>query len=246
MGSSSQSANQMTPLAPNFVPGPHDVICARGKEAKNHEGNKRYKALIQQSLEKYSQASSKYEKSIIVTEIIEAVRKASPNGGFVKEEGGQWYEVGDHLAREKAGQSLRDSLHSKYKSSTKAKRRKREVVSAGIAGNVESLLQENEVVSNRLGKLNADMKQRGEAAPELFVTQIFSQANLDILEAFKKDASLLNKFSAAEEQQKATKTEEGESEEGQSTKKPAAKTKAAPAVRTKAGTDKKLAGKRKS
>jgi hypothetical protein len=106
------------------------------------------------------------------------------------------------LAREKVGQSLRDSLHSLYRSSTKAKRRRREVVGAGIVDDVENLIQSNKQVSNRIGKLSADMKQRGNAAPELFVSQIFTQANMDILEAFKKDANLLDKFNEAEEQQK--------------------------------------------
>ena len=32
-------SNKMTPLPKDFTPGPYDVICARGKEAKNHPGN---------------------------------------------------------------------------------------------------------------------------------------------------------------------------------------------------------------
>jgi hypothetical protein len=153
-------------------------------------------------LEKYAQATSKYEKTSIVSDVINSVRKSSADGGFVKQEGGVWYEVGDHLAREKVGQSLRDSLHSLYRSSTKAKRRRREVAGAGIVDDVETLMQSNKQVSNRIGKLSADMKHRGDAAPEVFVSQIFTQANMDILEAFKKDANLLDKFSEAEEQQK--------------------------------------------
>ena len=60
--------------------------------------------MIEANLEKYSLASTKIEKSLIVSGIVDAVRESSPDGGFVKEERGLWYEVGDHIAREKCGQ----------------------------------------------------------------------------------------------------------------------------------------------
>lgn len=94
----------MTPLAPDFMPGPRDVICARGKPALMHSGNRRYRVMIDMNLDKYSRATTKVEKSLIVSTVVDAVREASPNGGFVKKLDGQWYEVGDHLAREKVGQ----------------------------------------------------------------------------------------------------------------------------------------------
>lgn len=81
--------------------------------------------MIEAKLEKYSSATSKLEKSLIVSSIVDSVRDASPDGGFVKKDGGRWYEVGDHIAREKCGQSFRDLLHEKYKSSTKAKKMRR-------------------------------------------------------------------------------------------------------------------------
>ena len=94
----------MRPLAPGFSPGPFDVICARGRVAKNHSGNLRYKHIIELNLPKYNEAKSKVDKSLIVSSIIESIRESSPHGGFVKEENGQWFEVGDHIAREKVGQ----------------------------------------------------------------------------------------------------------------------------------------------
>jgi hypothetical protein len=192
----------MTPLSANFSPGRCDVICARGKEAKNHEGNRRYRAIIKNTLNKYAQATSRYEKTVIVSEIVDAIREFSSDGGFVKKQGGVWIEVGDQLAREKVGQSLRDSLDNLYGSSTKAKRRRRGVVSAGIARKVENLILSNEFVSSRIDLMVlADMKQRGDAAPEVNLSQIFTQANLAILEAFKKDESLRSKFNEAEQQQ---------------------------------------------
>ena len=101
-----RSATGMDFLPHGFTPGPFDVICARGKTAKNHPGNRRYRHLIEINLAHYDACTSKIDKSIIVTSILDAVRESSPNGGFVRqdEETGRWYEVGDHAAREKIGQ----------------------------------------------------------------------------------------------------------------------------------------------
>lgn len=101
----SSSEKGMRPLATGFAgPGPFDVICARGKKALNHSGNRRFRAMIKANLQKYSMATSKLEKSLIVSGIVDSVREASPGGGFIKQENGKWYEVGDHIAREKCGQ----------------------------------------------------------------------------------------------------------------------------------------------
>jgi hypothetical protein len=91
-------------LARDFRPGPKDVICARGKRALGHEGNIRFRRLIGQNLRIYSESTTKLEKSLIVTSIVDNVRQSSPHGGFIKKDKGQWYEVGDHIAREKCGQ----------------------------------------------------------------------------------------------------------------------------------------------
>lgn len=91
-------------------PGPFDVICARGKLALLHPGNLRYKKLVQQILDEYENAHSKLHKSQIVTRIADTIRRDSPAGGFIKQINGKWHEVGDHVAREKIGQSVRE-LH---------------------------------------------------------------------------------------------------------------------------------------
>lgn len=93
-------------LPVDFVPGRFDVICARGKEALNHPGNLRYRHLIELYLGQYDSAPTKVQKSKIVSAIVEAVRRSSPTGGFVRFDGSRrrWYEVGDHVAREKTGQ----------------------------------------------------------------------------------------------------------------------------------------------
>ena len=78
-------------------------------------------------LEKYSAASSRPEKSEILSSIVAEVRLNSPQGGFVKQDtaSGKWFEVGDFLAREKTSQAFRDALHENYRSSKKSKHEKR-------------------------------------------------------------------------------------------------------------------------
>ncbi|CAB9508191.1 Nitrilase family, member 2 [Seminavis robusta] len=114
-------------LAADFLPGPWDVICARGKKAHDHEGNVRLRAMVDQHQEEYGKCTSKHEKSKIVSYIVNTIRKEASyhNGGFVKNIDGIWYEVGDRAAKEKIGQTFRDMLHTKYSSSTKAKARVR-------------------------------------------------------------------------------------------------------------------------
>lgn len=118
----------MTPLAPGFSPGPFDVICSRGSAAKRHPGNVYFVALIERNCERYTKTTCKLAKSMVVTEMLDTVRRNSPNGGFVKKnDEGIWCETGDHLAREKIGQCFRDRLHTLYSSSSKAKLEKRRV-----------------------------------------------------------------------------------------------------------------------
>lgn len=113
----------MTPLGPDYQPGPFDVICSRGSVPRKHAGNQWFISLVEQNCERYVQASGKMAKSLIVSEILDIVRS---NGGFVKQdEDQQWCETGDHLAREKIGQAFRDRLHTNYSSSSKAKLEKR-------------------------------------------------------------------------------------------------------------------------
>lgn len=112
-------------LSSTFRPGSYDVLCARGKLAYDAEGNHRFRDLVKQHQTSYSACTCKYQKSKIVSHIVNTVRKASPQGGFIKQIDGCWYEVGDRHAKEKAGQTFRDLLHTKYSSSTKAKARAR-------------------------------------------------------------------------------------------------------------------------
>lgn len=90
--------------------------------------NAQFRALVQDHFDSYSQSTSKMEKSKIVRDIIDSVRQASPQGGFVKKVDGVWMDVGERSAREKTGQQMRDLLHTQYRSSTKAKARNRQLL----------------------------------------------------------------------------------------------------------------------
>jgi len=218
----------MTPLPNDYIPGEYDVICAKGKFAKSHSGNIFYCKLIQHSLPVYKDASTKFEKSMIVSEIVDEIRSRSSNasdgGGFIRRRSGIFYEAGDHFAREKVGQSLRDSLSNMYRSSAKAKKKRQNFVSAGVADEFDLLIKRNSFISRRINKLTTTAAhsieiQKGtntnynggggvhhdvglllsdddEEKDE--VNLIFSQINLEILEAFKNNTDLVDRFAEVE------------------------------------------------
>mmetsp|Transcript_118601 Transcript_118601/g.177265 ORF Transcript_118601/g.177265 Transcript_118601/m.177265 type:complete len:214 (-) Transcript_118601:311-952(-) len=184
-------------LPDNFVPGSNDVVCARGKSYWDHAGNIMYRQLIGGSTDKYSMTTNKLEKTLIVSEIVEAIHKRG--GRFVKKlrKGGPWVEVDEVFAREKVGQSLRDGLHDKYKSSTKAKKQRRSQVNEKFNGDIEKVIFSNRRVSNRIQQLTKEVEKNGALASDYSIISLFSRANSDILESIKKDASMLNQYQDA-------------------------------------------------
>ena len=232
-------------LPSTFIPSSFDVICAQGKEAKNHSGNIHYRTLITDALDQYSKATSKIEKSQIVTDIVDTVTTESNaagddsegiigggSGGFIKKDRstGRYYNVGEYFAREKIGQNLRDSLSNKYKSSTKAKRNRRLAASTDLNIRVERLIQSNKFIQNKRDMLQLQSKcnssvddgqkrnntvygqgQGQVATPDYFMNQLFIQTNLEILEAFKTDETLVQKFNDAEQNVTAGTTQKKKS-----------------------------------
>lgn len=104
-------------LPPDYVPGPYDVVClGRGKSASNYVGNRRFHVTVMMHLDRYENARSKMDKTVLVSEIVDIVRESSLVGGFIRQDrDGRWYEVGDAIAREKVGQALRNALAEKNK-----------------------------------------------------------------------------------------------------------------------------------
>jgi hypothetical protein len=157
------TCDEMKPLPANFEPGPMDVICARGKQAHSHSGNRRFRLSVSMNLERYSKATTKLDKSLIVSSIVDTVRQASPDGGFLKKQVGCWFEVGDHVAREKVGQSFRDLLHTKYKSSTKAKKRRRQVQQTKLVDEVDHFVKSAISVAEKIEEITSQAKINGKA-----------------------------------------------------------------------------------
>jgi len=142
--------------------------------------------LIKDAIPQYNQATTKLDKSIIVKEILGIIQTSSPDGsGFIKKKKSGscycYYQVSDHFAREKIGQNLRDKLSNKYRSSTKAKRRRR------VAAVSTKILDATTIEIND--------------GPEYTVSimdHLFIQMNKEMLEADKKDEDLLQNFIDAE------------------------------------------------
>jgi hypothetical protein len=133
---------QMGELPANFEPNNYTVICGRGQEAYNSVGNGRFRELVSGYSDHYSLAGSRYEKSAIVTEIIETVH--SSGGCFVRRQKGRFCKVANAVSREKVGALFRVLLRAQYRSSTKAKA-DRKSVELGMEPqfNAESLLADN-------------------------------------------------------------------------------------------------------
>lgn len=94
------AAHNMKPLPEDFVLGEYDVVCGRGRKCFNHIGNQRFRKIVFDCLPKYADASAKLEKTYIICDVVNRIRKGSPNGGFVKKDPstGRYVEVGDFLA----------------------------------------------------------------------------------------------------------------------------------------------------
>lgn len=188
----------MTKLGNDYCPSEFDVICARGKGPKNHIGNQRFRQKIEESTPAYANARSRLQKTLLVTTIVQWVRDASPNGGFVKDIDGMWYEVGDHLAREKVGQSLREQLHSQYKSSAKSKRARKKQEEYQIALKVkqtynflDSMVKSNPNINEGLQNVQEQAGTLvGPAASDDNLLRLFEDNNTNILKTISSDVSM--------------------------------------------------------
>ena len=158
---------EMTTLPEDFVPSPFDVICCRGRKAKTHPGNIYFQSLIQQNVEKYANAKDKITKTVIVSEIIDKIRERTTiddgtvlGGSFVKQTGGQWFDIGEVNARERVGQNLRDQVKGKYKSSATSKRRKRDAKTAKMVKELDNFHASDSYVSKRIKSLTETILTR--------------------------------------------------------------------------------------
>mmetsp|Transcript_12229 Transcript_12229/g.28338 ORF Transcript_12229/g.28338 Transcript_12229/m.28338 type:complete len:189 (+) Transcript_12229:3-569(+) len=166
----------------NF-PGDHDVICGRGKVAFQHPGNRRLRTIIKKHLEPYSQATSRMEKTMLVSEIMEAVRS---QGYFVSKnpKSGLFERANERLAREKIGQLLRDALHAQYRSSTEAKKHRRRVELTDIDIQMTRFIQNNPTISFIIDSVAKHVNAND--LTDRQVAELFNEANANILEELKR------------------------------------------------------------
>lgn len=182
---SSKKTKNRRELPARYTPGNFDVICGKGKGCFNHEGNKHFRQIVATHLASYSEANTKLAKSAIVSSIIAIVRDLSPGGGFIKRdaERGSWHEVGDHLAREKVGQTIRDALHHQYRSSTKSKKKRRQVEQAKAHACMETISNRNAEISSKIDDLNTKATLTNS---DRQLAEMFTKANIEILRELNK------------------------------------------------------------
>lgn len=107
-----------------FTPTATDVICGRGKNVFEHEGNINFRGIVTARLPEYKAAVSKTQKSAVVSSVFDEV---TIDGFFIKQnpQTERWYVVAEAAAREKISQCFRDCLDDKFESSKSCKTTKK-------------------------------------------------------------------------------------------------------------------------
>jgi len=97
------------PLCNIKEPHKNDVLYGRGGGTNHHQGNKRYRKMVECRKVDYVN-SKRLDKPLVALEIIKEWRSQDPPGRFLKmdESTGSWNDVGDKKAREKTSQALRE------------------------------------------------------------------------------------------------------------------------------------------
>ena len=174
-----------------------DVVCARGRKFWNHHGNQVYRKLIDVAKRQYSKAPKRLAKSLIVSEIIDAVQEG---GRFIKLVGkgkNSTIEICEEaFIREKVTQSLRDTLSFKYSSSTKRKKEQKAKDESMFYANIDKVVHSNVHVSQQIQTLEQRVRYVNHMydndVPDKTMLQIFDEANLEILETIKKYQGMMN------------------------------------------------------
>ena len=204
-------------LPSSYKPGQYDVICGRGKAAFNHSGNKYFRTLIQKYQVDFGIATSRMERMIVVTNIVDAVR--AKGMGFVKKEkDGHYWQIGDRLSREKIGTLLREAQGSRYSSSSQAKKnRKRQQAEAALCNsndsvncNIQNVVFSNSQVVSTLSNVTSILLNNDSSSmTDDDILDMFTKANCIMLSAMKSDETLLQRFHGAQQQQQQVACQQG-------------------------------------
>ena len=168
-------------------PGEMDVILGRGQLVRIHPGNQRFRKIVRNHYDAYSNATSKPNKGLVVSRIIDMVR-GMKGGDFVRlnPDTGSYDKVSERLAREKVGQTLRDVLHMKYSSSTKAKKRRKVAKREFIEEKVHTVVIDNVEVQDIMTNLMEHLKLIDDDHSDCIVESMFLEANMKILHELKQ------------------------------------------------------------
>jgi hypothetical protein len=189
-----ETPNQVHPIDKHSQKGKprlYDVILGRGSIAYRHPGNVFFRKIVERHMDAYSNATSKLEKTMVVSDIINAVRKQG--GDFVRSRTNTFNMVSERLAREKVGQALRDALHLEYKSSTKAKKRKRDAKQKLQEEQIDIILHKNlqirEIMTNLVRQVDGGSAFFMDKDGEEKLAAFFLVANSKILQELKDSNS---------------------------------------------------------
>lgn len=123
VSSSDRSPQKMRTVSPprDTSPSEHDVMCGRGIHSLNNSGNRRFRAVVDENLDRYLKARTKKEKSHIVQSIIARIHH--DRGRFVRKDDvtGEWHEIDAHQTKENVGHALRDAKQKGNKRRAKKK-----------------------------------------------------------------------------------------------------------------------------
>ena len=118
---------QAAVLSVSFEPAAQHVIIGRGRLVKQTPGNIRFAKMIEAIAPAYSNAPSKSDKGLVLSQFVDQIYAQAPDAGFVKKDPitGRWTTVEEGLARATAAQALRNYLNGEYRSSKQFKQMRR-------------------------------------------------------------------------------------------------------------------------
>lgn len=126
-GSASRSnGSNSVARPPAEVLGPHDVLLGRGSGISNHIGNIKFRKLVEKHKSRYV-AASRVDKPKVAGELVAIWRKLDPPGRFLarceSNHTNPWVDVGDHRARQKTSQCLRERERGPQKEHERKRKR---------------------------------------------------------------------------------------------------------------------------
>ena len=124
-----------------FIPGPLDVLLGRDKIAQEHLGNYRYLQIIEDHQERYDNAPTKHQKSLLVVEILNMIQKSG--GRFLKLEDCGWVEAEDSLSRSKIANAFRSRRRAVKRINKGRRIIKRQISSSEYSGCEDSNVAES-------------------------------------------------------------------------------------------------------